>query len=225
VTRSDHLIKTASGKFVDVFEPHAETLDVRDAARSLSQTCRFTGHTSRFWSTAQHSIVVSELCSQINKFWGIVHDLHEAWLVDLPRPVKAHDYFRNYRVLENKLQWTLITAVLDLPWPMPGEVHDVDAAVAYAEANVFLGGYADWPSQPDDRIMPLIERAAGPIRRLDKWCSSDHNSWDQMYAPNLAMELFLQRFDESQKWYLDNRKASATIAGMVAQLDQTETNG
>src|ERR1035441_5569037 len=43
---------------------------------------RSTGH------SPEHSVHVSQLCLPEHALWGLLHDASEAYLVDLPRPLK-----------------------------------------------------------------------------------------------------------------------------------------
>lgn len=81
-------ISTYSGKVFDVFRPDPEQIDIIDIAVALSRMPRFAGHTTEFYSVAQHSIHVAELCGPSVKLAALLHDASEAYLVDLPRPIK-----------------------------------------------------------------------------------------------------------------------------------------
>ena len=68
-------------------DPRPEEVRIEDIAHALSNQCRFSGHTLTFYSVAQHSCLVSDHCPCF-PLWGLLHDAAEAYLVDLPRPVK-----------------------------------------------------------------------------------------------------------------------------------------
>jgi hypothetical protein len=78
------------------------------------------------------------------KAWGLLHDASEAYLVDLPRPVKR--FITGYAEAEDRLM-RCIAARFGLPWPMPQEVKTAD--------NMIL---ADEMSQ----IMPYCPETLGP---------------------------------------------------------------
>lgn len=87
-------IMTYTGKQFDLVNPKPEMVDLLDIAHSLSQNCRFTGHTRRFYSVATHSILVAKKMrddglSAYLQILGIAHDFSEAYLTDINRPLKA----------------------------------------------------------------------------------------------------------------------------------------
>lgn len=60
-------IETVSGRFVDIQDPKPEDFLITDIAWSLAREPRFSGHTTHPlpYSVAQHSLVVSLLCSRV----------------------------------------------------------------------------------------------------------------------------------------------------------------
>lgn len=121
---------TATGKAFWPLDPRPEELCIYDIARSLSLQCRFAGHLSEFYSVAQHSIYVSQVCSPQNRMWGLLHDASEAYCQDLIRPVKAH--LDSYKAIEERIQ-RCIAERFNLCWPMPDEIKAVDNIVLWAE--------------------------------------------------------------------------------------------
>jgi hypothetical protein len=101
----DNWIATYSGKHINVPNFNIDGIDIYDIAHSLSLKVRFNGHIKIFFSVAQHSLLVSSYCS--NKFealFGLLHDASEAYIVDIPSPLKKTTVFDEYRKLEKKLQ-------------------------------------------------------------------------------------------------------------------------
>lgn len=69
--------------------PRVENIDIEDIAHALSMQCRFNGHTSRFYSVAEHSVLVSRIAPPAVKFQALMHDAHEAYIGDIITPVKV----------------------------------------------------------------------------------------------------------------------------------------
>jgi hypothetical protein len=83
------VLETFTGGYLDYAAPAATQIDVRDIARSLSLMCRFNGHTGRFYSVAEHALLVHHLDPEMGLF-ALHHDSHEAYLGDIPTPLKQH---------------------------------------------------------------------------------------------------------------------------------------
>lgn len=87
-----HVIETISGLGYNFVEPTVDMVTLDDIAGALANTCRFGGHVDRFYSVAEHVVRVSELVEQANPWLalsGLHHDDHEAYLGDIPRPLKS----------------------------------------------------------------------------------------------------------------------------------------
>jgi hypothetical protein len=67
--------------------------------------------------------------------WGLLHDATEAYLVDLPRPLKH--CMPDYRMHEDRLM-RVIAERFNLSWPMPIQVHAADVYMLHAEKNRLL---------------------------------------------------------------------------------------
>ena len=86
-------LQTVSGRWVNPFDPDPEQLDAGDIARALANQCRFGGHSRAFYSVAQHSVIVSRLVEERggdaeDVFAALMHDASEAYLGDMPHPLK-----------------------------------------------------------------------------------------------------------------------------------------
>lgn len=95
-------IETSSGKKFYIERPE---FDVKDVMHSLSNQCRYTGHSRLFYSTAEHSMLVARLCEDLglaDPFEGLMHDGAEAYLSDIAAPWKA--LLPDYKKLEQKIE-------------------------------------------------------------------------------------------------------------------------
>lgn len=88
----------------DVVRPDPTLISIETIAHSLSMQCRFNGHCNAFYSVAQHSVLVSQVCMIEDARWGLLHDASEAYLGDVIRPLKHHPMFAFYRDVERQLQ-------------------------------------------------------------------------------------------------------------------------
>jgi 5'-deoxynucleotidase YfbR-like HD superfamily hydrolase len=86
-------IQTYSGAKFDFSAPDASAVNIADIAHSLSQTCRFGGHTERFYSVADHCVNACDLLARDGHnrdtvAWGLLHDASEAYVGDIVTPFK-----------------------------------------------------------------------------------------------------------------------------------------
>jgi hypothetical protein len=134
-------IQTYTGKQFRMLDPDIRALDVIDIAHALSMQCRYTGHTSRFYSVAEHSVRVSreveraleplnwtEEAKLMTTKWALIHDASEAYLGDMSLPLKREPAMVAYRVAESVLQLR-ICAWLGLPPEEPVVVKTTDMGI------------------------------------------------------------------------------------------------
>jgi len=82
--------------------------DIGAIAHSLSLICRFVGQCKKFYSVAEHSILVSRIMEDMglgDPMEGLMHDGVESVLADVPRPAKQ--MLKDYKALDKALDATL----------------------------------------------------------------------------------------------------------------------
>ena len=100
-------ITTYSGKIVDIENPMPESIDIGDIAHALSFLCRGGGNTNIFFPVARHCVYCAMEAeargySDEVVFACLLHDASEAYMVDIPKPIKDN-LIPQYRVYENKV--------------------------------------------------------------------------------------------------------------------------
>lgn len=100
-------IRTFTGRLVNPWALQSQDIQIQDIAHSLSQQCRFTGHTARFYSIAEHCLLVASLLardSQPDKtiLGGLVHDAAEAYFGDMAGPSKRRTEMGEYNTAEHQ---------------------------------------------------------------------------------------------------------------------------
>lgn len=144
-------------------------ISIVDIAHALSNICRFAGHVDEFYSVAQHSVLVSELCDEDDALAGLLHDCHEAYVIDMPSPLKR--MLPSYKALENDVQKHVL-AQFGLSPKLPSSVKRADmVALATEGRELFSNG---WPYEKLIGVTP----AKGAIIPLN---------------PHQARRLFLRR--------------------------------
>lgn len=132
--RQGDWMQTVSGKAFWPIDPRPEELDIDDIAHALSMMCRYGGHVSKFYSVAEHSVLMAmkarDLFDKQTAKVALMHDATEAYLSDVIRPVKAH--LGNYLGIEDRL-WRVIAERFGLPTVIPHAVHYLDNAILVDE--------------------------------------------------------------------------------------------
>lgn len=86
-------IQTYSGRRFWPLDPRAEEVCIEDIAHALALQCRFAGHCRVHYSIAEHSVRVAARLKSLGLprqlvLAALLHDASEAYLVDIPRPLK-----------------------------------------------------------------------------------------------------------------------------------------
>jgi Predicted hydrolases of HD superfamily len=183
-------IETHSGKRMYFLAPTPEMIDIDDIAHSLSLQCRFSGHTSQFYSVAEHSINVARELQDEGpevQLQGLLHDASEAYLLDVPSPVKQ--FLGGYKEMEDGLMKAIFTKY-GVKYPMSMMVKEADHVMLKREANVLLPSKgASWVND-----FPTI------------W---ETDCYIDAYPPTYVKELFMDWFNYLVK---ENANASRTTA-------------
>jgi hypothetical protein len=169
--------RTHTCRHVHPLNPAPDEMSIFDIARSLSHLCRFLGHTTAFYSVAQHSILVSRFVPREDALWGLLHDASEAYLCDLPAPIKRDPEMGFYRIAEGRLM-AAICRKFGLRLEMPRTVTIADKALLATE-------FRDVTTMNDLRWIK-DECGAVPVPNLHI------EPWD----PKTARRQFLNRYVE-----------------------------
>lgn len=175
-------IQTVSGRRFNPLAPDPAEVEIGDIARALSNQCRFGGNCRRFYSVGQHSCLVADLVGERggdagDQLWALLHDASEAYLVDLPHPLKHRSELgRLYAAVEEGLQ-AAICARFELPAEPPGLLKPLDRALLATERRAVASEAWPWPEL--EGVEPL-ELAIEP------------------WLPERAHDEFLARYDRLQ---------------------------
>jgi len=81
-------MQTYTGKQFWPMSPRVEDVDPVDIAHALSLLCRYNGHVQRFYSVAEHCVLMSYAVPEEYALWALLHDATEAYVGDMIRPLK-----------------------------------------------------------------------------------------------------------------------------------------
>lgn len=172
-------------------DPRSADIHPLDIAHALSNQCRYSGHTRVHYSVAQHSVMVSLIAEYLlprdasdeeimaTARAGLLHDASEAYLVDIPSPLKQLPEFEAYRAAEKRLE-RIILKRFGLPEELPAAVKKADLIALSTEKR-------DLMVEPPEPWIDLPE----PLERTI-----------QTMTPAQAELKFLERFDELGLWHL-----------------------
>ena len=164
-------IQTYTGRKFTPMAPEPGDIDIRDIAHALAFLCRFNGHCHSFYSVAEHSVRVSCALPAGLAMQGLLHDAAEAYISDIPRPVK--EGLPRFRELEDRLL-ARIMARFGQPEALTPDVLTMDTQLLATEArDLMLPPPEPWNLGAD----PLPET-------IEPW------------EPTEAETRFLQRFRE-----------------------------
>lgn len=127
-------METYSGEKFYPLEPIAEEVNIHDIAHALSNLCRYGGHARYFYSVAEHCCHIFDKLPEYKKE-GLLHDASEAYLVDIPRPIKGH--LEEYKIIEERLE-IVIGAKFGLVYPYPKIVKEYDNRILVDERAVLM---------------------------------------------------------------------------------------
>jgi len=138
------LMPTFTGRPFSLERPRAADVHILDVAQSLSNACRYYGHTSRFYSTAEHSVWVSRMVPAPLALQGLLHDAPEAYHGDLTRPMKLLLGLRSGYFRIEKRVTAVVHEAFDLPPELADEVLEADTAICSVERIYFHPRACPW---------------------------------------------------------------------------------
>lgn len=170
-------VTISGGLLANLNHLSADDMDIRIIAKALSKLCRFGGHTSQFYSVAQHSVLVSKLVPEELAFAALLHDASEAYVIDMPRPIKLQ--MPDYQDLELSVM-SQIVAHYDVVDQMSHPLIKHADMVALATEMLQL-----FPAEAIRKSYPWIDTYDIPEGKLTPW------------DPVKAEALFIARFRET----------------------------
>jgi hypothetical protein len=139
-------IATLSGTPFYIEEMNIEDIPLNDIAHALSMNCRYNGHISRHYSVAEHSVIIADIlklqgASREVCLQGLMHDVSEAFIPDIPRPFKGE--ITGFQEYEEQLL-VKVALAYDFYYPFDDRVLYLDRNIVRNEAEQLFPNPPHW---------------------------------------------------------------------------------
>lgn len=159
----------------DSLETNRYLLD--DIAHALSNVCRFGGMTSKFYSVAEHSVLVAaalyrDTLDPKMALDGLFHDATEAYIGDIVSPMK--DFFPDLREYEKRIDAAIRTAhgKSGVPPFQRKLTKQYDQRILLDEARKMMPTHPDWRVDPALKPLDVNIQFWGPGEAKSAWISA-----------------------------------------------------
>ncbi len=158
-------IETFSGIEIDLLQPQPFSFTIEDIAVGLGNLCRFSGQVRRFYSVAEHSVLVCDLLGLMGRpdlrGAGLLHDPRQAYTGHMTAPVKhvirmnTHHTLRREPIPFDQMVQRIERAINDrFGIEIAPEDHAVIKAADYQALRIEAAGlcrskgdYWNWPAE------------------------------------------------------------------------------
>lgn len=146
-------ILLGNGKLVDIENLTPSDIDKNVIAHSISNQCRWNGHTNRFYSVAEHCVLMARHVRPEARIHMLLHDTPEAFTGDIATPFK--DKCPELYALEGRIL-SVIYEALKIPKPssmMFKYVRVIDDKILKSELICMFPSNQEWCGLDD--VEPL----------------------------------------------------------------------
>ena len=164
-------IHSFKGNKLHIGDLRPEDLDIEEIAHALSNTCRFGGHCSNFYSVAEHCLIMSNIVSPELALSALLHDAAEYILTDVPKPFKR--LMPEFTKYENGIMES-VDKRYNVNTNHP-DIKIMDKRMVISEANLLLHD-PEWAREWPYPVIPNFDKVL------------------QCYSPRTVESLFLHRF-------------------------------
>lgn len=215
-------IQDFNGNQFDVTNPTVESIDFTVTAHCLSRIPRFNGHTVRTWPVAAHvccvaGLLIMEKANTETIIYGLHHDDSEAYICDIPSPLKYMPGMEAYRAIESRYQRPIIEKIgIDVEKIDFEAIKACDLVSLVAEAETLMSKppLDSWTNRVRaeiyrlgltyDRTEELIEGCKKSIRREFGSSTSD--------LERFSSTLYTRTHETLTKHYATTKKAATASA-------------
>ena len=128
-------MQTYTGRQFYPLHPYPNDVDPEDIAHALAHICRYGGHVDRFYSVAEHCVLMSRAVAPEHALSALLHDATEAYIVDVPRPLKH--LLLDYQDIEDEV-WLAVSTRFRIPLELDPSIKIADNRMLLAERDQLL---------------------------------------------------------------------------------------
>lgn len=161
-----NFVTTYSGVKFFIDKCNIQDVPIEDIAHALSMNCRFNGHLERFYSVAEHSVILSYHVPLEYRMTALLHDVSEAFVPDMPRPFKAQ--ITGFDTYEEKIMRS-VADHYGTYYPLPDVVQYVDKNIVRDEAENLYRNPPCWLEFYDSVVSPVWFQDAHSPAEAKRW--------------------------------------------------------
>lgn len=176
---SGPVIALFGGSYLNLVAPEASVITMPTIAHALGNLCRFTGHSNKFYSVAEHSYWGSRSIDPKFSREFLMHDAAEAFIGDVSSPFKG--LLSDYKRIEHGLNQA-IAARFGLRYPWPDEVKEMDLRMLKTERLQLMSAPGTWDVLADVEHLPIQLRCWFPAEAKKKFL----NRWSALSVDPLS---------------------------------------
>lgn len=142
---TDGCFRTFTRKKFNILHPTDDMIDIEDIAKGLAYKPHFSGFSPRFFSIAEHCLLVEQLMSSYHeqdycaRLEALLHDASEAYTGDMIKPIK--NLLPNFVVIEKNIQKAIYAKYNIKPMNYTLNVKFFDNKAQDIEAGIFFDLY------------------------------------------------------------------------------------
>jgi hypothetical protein len=177
LNRHDYMwMQTGSNQELDFAAEEWIILPIEIIARALSNICRYNGHSSRYYSVAEHCVLISHLVPQELALAALLHDASEAYVGDMPSGLKRFMGL-NFKDLEHKATMAVARGYgLSYEQLESPVIKSLDKRILIEEGAALMPPHAFW-----DKLKQELEPTGAVL---------------ECWTPEVANQKFLARYAE-----------------------------
>ena len=146
-------MQTYTGVQFYPMDPRPGEVNIVDIAHALSLICRYGGHVDRFYSVAEHCVLMSQHVPKEDALWALLHDASEAYVGDMVRPLKYQ--LPSYMEAEDRVIEAIVGRFGLGTATMPASVKDADNRILLTERAALMSSTRHMWAQEDLEPLPV----------------------------------------------------------------------